>query len=365
MTTDTTTSTGGTSHYLQPRRDTSAQWPAHPLMPLRPTADHDTVVDDDVDPGLPTYWRQMSAYPLLSRDEEYALSKRAQSAPTSPPEERLLASLDAHSADDARTRLVEHNLRLAAEYVLCLLRGRAQIGTLDLDDLLQAASLGLMMAAARYDYRRGNRFSTIAWWWIGQQVNRALDDESHTLGAPTYVWTAYRKVVRAVRAFEMEHAGRVPTDEELLESGRVDAKSLSVARMVQEAPDSLDREVSAYTHYTGDNAVTYLGDLLADTEAVDPEEMAVERDEAERVRAWIAQELEPRERLVLDLRLGLSHPDGRVQSLVEVGKRLGVCRERVRQIEADALAKLRQRAAVLRYERGGLTAASTSEERSA
>jgi len=261
-----------------------------------------------LDDPIRMYLREIGRIALLRREQEVEYA-------------RLIELGD----DEARDKLTEANLRLvvsiAKKYI-----GRG----MPFLDLIQEGNTGLMRAVVKFDYRRGYKFSTYATWWIRQAVNRALADQSRTIRIPVHVGEVINKLVRVSRRLFQE-LGREPDDEEIAEEmGLTPEKVREVLRISRE-PLSLSSPI-------GDEEDAQLGDFIEDKQATAPSEAAsltMLRTEVENV----LDSLTPRERRVLQLRFGLI--DAREQTLEEVGKRFGVSRERIRQIEARALRKLR------------------------
>jgi len=261
-----------------------------------------------IDEPIRMYLKEIGRVALLRREQEVEYA-------------RLIELGD----DEARDKLTEANLRLvvsiAKKYI-----GRG----MPFLDLIQEGNTGLMRAVVKFDHRRGYKFSTYATWWIRQAVNRALADQSRTIRIPVHVGEVINKLVRVSRRLFQE-LGREPDDEEIAEEmGLTPAKVREVLRISRE-PLSLSSPI-------GDEEDAQLGDFVEDKQATAPSEAAsltVLRTEVENV----LDSLTPRERRVLQLRFGLA--DAREQTLEEVGKRFGVTRERIRQIEAKALRKLR------------------------
>jgi RNA polymerase primary sigma factor len=225
---------------------------------------------------------------------------------------------------DLKARLIEANLRLVVS-----IAKRYQYADLPLLDLVQEGNLGLMKAVDRFDYRRGFRFSTYATWWIRQAIRQAIADTGRTIRLPVHVVDALNRVGTVRRAFEREH-GREPTLRELADRTQIPEDKIKLVSRAGVPPVSLDAPL------TGDTAV---GELLPDTAAVSPDAALLDEDIRRVVTNGLAA-LTDRERLVLDLRFGLSQ--AREHTLAEIANRLGVSKERVRQIERQALTRLRR-----------------------
>jgi RNA polymerase primary sigma factor len=280
----------------------------------RRSEDHDEQAQNPADVGesdaVMTYLREIGRVPMITHDREIELAKRIEDGDPDAMKQFILANL----------RLV---VSIAKRYV-----GRG----LTLLDLIQEGNIGLIRAVQRYDWRRGHRFSTHATWWIRQAISRAVADKGRTIRLPVYVNTALNRI-RRERQRLIQELGREPTEEELAE-----ASGLEPGRMVEllsapGAPISLELPV-------GEDDEQELGDILADTDSASPEDVATTQTLKDEVQRVLEAHLTPREQLVLQLRFGLGN--GQAHPLEQVGRELGITRERVRQIEAGALAKLRQ-----------------------
>jgi RNA polymerase primary sigma factor len=291
------------------------------------------------------YLQEIGRYPLLTAQQEVELSMqmetglRAEAKVTElgeglPVDQKVILQRQARQADRARKRLVEANLRLvvsiAKKYV-----GRG----LSLLDLIQEGNLGLIRAVEKFDYRRGFKFSTYATWWIRQAVTRALADQARTIRVPVHMVETINKLARAQRTL-MQELGREPTIEEVAAELELEPGRVTELRRIAQDPVSLETPL-------GEEDDSTLGDFVED----DAAEVPVEAASFKLLQEYLGLALEglnDRERQVLVMRFGLA--DGKVRTLEEVGSHFNVTRERVRQIETKALAKLRQPARAKRLE---------------
>jgi RNA polymerase primary sigma factor len=261
-----------------------------------------------IDDPVRMYLKEIGRFALLKAEQEVALAK----------------AIEARD-DQAKDRLAEANLRLvvaiAKKYV-----GRG----MSLLDLIQEGNLGLMRAVEKFDYHRGFKFSTYATWWIRQAITRAIADQARTIRVPVHMVEMINKLTRSRRQLQQD-LGREPTDEEIGKALEISAERVREIEQISQNPVSLETPI-------GEEDDSNLGDFVQDGEATSPAEAAaitMLRAEVD----LILDTLSPRERRVLQLRFGLL--EGHERTLEEVGKRFGVTRERIRQIEAKALRKLR------------------------
>lgn len=274
----------------------------------------DLAVSDD---PVKLYLKEIGTYPLLSTEEEISLAKRIK-----------------EGDEDAKKTLAESNLRLvvsiAKRYV-----GRG----LSFLDLIQEGNLGLIKAVDKFDFEKGFKFSTYATWWIRQAITRSIADQSRTIRIPVHMSEVINRTYRVSRSLTQE-LGREPTEQELADELGFPIEKVREILKVSADPISLDTPI-------GEEDDSHLGDFIKDDTIVGPEEAAayaVLRDQISKLLDTLTE----RERRVLILRFGLK--DGKTRTLEEVGKEFNVTRERIRQIEAKALRKLRHpsRAKLLR-----------------
>lgn len=288
-----------------------------------PDDDVDLDIGDDValsimsDDPVKIYLKEIGNYPLLTMEEEVALAKRV-----------------AEGDQEATDRLTESNLRLvvsiAKKYI-----GRG----LSFLDLIQEGNLGLIKAVDKFDYTKGYKFSTYATWWIRQAITRSIADQSRTIRIPVHMSEVINKAYRVSRSL-LQELGREPTEEEIANEMNLPVEKVREIMKISADPISLDTPI-------GEEDDSHLGDFIKDDTIMGPEDAAAYTMLQDQI-AKLLTTLSEREQRVLILRFGLQ--DGRTRTLEEVGKEFKVTRERIRQIEAKALRKLRHpnRAKMLR-----------------
>ena len=266
-----------------------------------------TLEEGSVTDPVRQYLRDIGKIPLLTAADEIELAKKAEKG-----------------EKKSRDRLISANLRLvvsiAKKYV-----GRG----MSLLDLIEEGNIGLMRAVDKYDWRRGYKFSTYATWWIRQAITRAIADQARTIRIPVHMVETINRFNRTQRRM-MQELGREPTPEEVAAVLEIDpSKAREIVKVSQE-PTSLETPV-------GDEEDSHLGDFIAD-QGLQPDEQAT-RELLKIHLDEVLDSLSPREKRVLQLRFGLE--DGKQRTLEEVGREFGVTRERIRQIEAKAIRKLK------------------------
>ena len=261
-----------------------------------------------IDDPVRMYLKEIGKVPLLTAEEEIEIAKRLETGD-----------------EEAKKKLSEANLRL----VVSIAKRYVGRGMLFLD-LIQEGNLGLIKAVEKFDYRKGFKFSTYATWWIRQAITRAIADQARTIRIPVHMVETINKLIRVSRQL-LQQYGREPTPEEIAkEMGISESKVREIIKIAQE-PVSLETPI-------GEEEDSHLGDFIPDDDAPAPAEAASFALMKEQLLD-VLDTLTPREEKVLRLRFGLD--DGRQRTLEEVGKEFNVTRERIRQIEAKALRKLR------------------------
>ena len=258
------------------------------------------------------YLKEIGKYPLLTTEEEIALAKQIAEGT---PEEQAAA----------KKKLSEANLRLVVS-----IAKRYVVRGMQFLDLIQEGNLGLIKAAEKFDYTKGYKFSTYATWWVRQAITRAIADQARTIRIPVHMVETINKLIRVNRQLAQE-LGRDPTPAEIAkEMGISESKVREIIKIAQE-PVSLETPI-------GEEEDSHLGDFIEDENAPAPAEVASNAMMREQLQE-VLHTLTPREEKVIRLRFGLE--DGQAHTLEEVGKEFNVTRERIRQIEAKALRKIR------------------------
>lgn len=261
-----------------------------------------------IDDPVRMYLREIGKIPLLTYDEELELAKRI-----------------LENDEEARQKLSESNLRL----VVSIAKKYIGRGMLFLD-LIQEGNMGLIKAVEKFDYTKGFKFSTYATWWIRQAITRAIADQARTIRIPVHMVETINKLIRTSRHL-LQQLGREPTQEEIAKEMEIPVERVAEIQKIAQDPVSLETPI-------GEEEDSHLGDFIQDDDSPAPHDAAsftLLREQLEE----IMQTLTPREAKVLKLRFGLE--DGKARTLEEVGREFDVTRERIRQIEAKALRKLR------------------------
>ena len=261
-----------------------------------------------IDDPVRMYLKEIGRVPLLTPEEEVDLAKRMELGD-----------------DGAKRRLAEANLRL----VVSIAKRYVGRGMLFLD-LIQEGNLGLIKAVEKFDYRKGYKFSTYATWWIRQAITRAIADQARTIRIPVHMVETINKLVRVQRQL-LQELGREPSPEEIAKEMNISEEKVREIQKIAQEPVSLETPI-------GEEEDSHLGDFIEDHDARAPAEEAsftLLREQLDEVLKTLTE----REQRVLRLRFGLD--DGRARTLEEVGQKFGVTRERIRQIEAKTLRKLR------------------------
>lgn len=314
-------------------------------IPDEEIVDPSTLVDSfGIDDPVRMYLKEIGKVNLLTPDEEIALAqgmgsgnlakeqladaeksrKRGEDVSMTPEEEKELKRL-VRKGETAKQRLAEANLRL----VVSIAKRYVGRGMLFLD-LIQEGNLGLIKAVEKFDYTKGYKFSTYATWWIRQAITRAIADQARTIRIPVHMVETINKVIRVSRQL-LQELGHDPTPEEISEEMGIPVDKVREILKIAQEPVSLETPI-------GEEEDSHLGDFIPDEDASEPSEAASFTLLKEQL-VDVLGTLTPREEKVLKLRFGIE--DGRTRTLEEVGKEFNVTRERIRQIEAKALRKLR------------------------
>lgn len=267
-----------------------------------------TDIEGTTDDSVKMYLKDIGQVPLLSTEEEKELARRMQEGDTA-----------------ARDKLSEANLRL----VVSIAKKYSGKGMQFLD-LIQEGNLGLMKAVEKFDYTKGFKFSTYATWWIKQSITRAIADQARTIRIPVHMVETINKTNRLQRQL-LQVLGREPTPAEIAEKMGVSVEKVIEIQKIAQDPVSLEKPI-------GEEEDSHLGDFIEDNTSASPAEKAESRMLREQL-LQVLSTLTPREQEVLRMRYGID--DARAKTLEEVGKEFNVTRERIRQIEAKALRKLR------------------------
>jgi RNA polymerase primary sigma factor len=289
----------------------TAEWEAEETEEEAPVTNSPIYLDDDVaDDSVRLYLREIGKIPLLNAEEELALAQRVVAGDK-----------------EAKDQMAEANMRLvvsiAKRYV-----GRG----LDLLDLIQEGNTGLLRAVEKFDPDKGFKFSTYATWWIRQAITRAIADQARTIRIPVHMVETINKLLRTQRRLTQE-LNREPSNDEIAKEMEIDVDKVEHIMKIKQDISSLDASIR------DDEEDSVLADFIEDEDTVSPEESATGQLLKEQVKDMLSA-LTEREQKILKLRFGLE--DGKSHTLEEVGQEFSVTRERIRQIEAKALAKLRK-----------------------
>jgi len=300
--------------------------------------DPNSLVDSfAIDDPVRMYLKEIGKVALLSPDEEIELAQKMNSGALAeqqlngcdeaklPPDELKRLKALVKEGDRSKQKLAEANLRL----VVSIAKRYVGRGMLFLD-LIQEGNLGLIKAVEKFDYTKGYKFSTYATWWIRQAITRAIADQARTIRIPVHMVETINKVIRVSRQL-LQELGHDPSPEEIAEEMNMPVDKVREILKIAQEPVSLETPI-------GEEEDSHLGDFIADEEASEPSEAASFTLLKEQL-VDVLSTLTPREEKVLKLRFGIE--DGRTRTLEEVGKEFNVTRERIRQIEAKALRKLR------------------------
>ncbi len=297
----------------------------------KPEAEREEEVEETIPDGLSLddpvrmYLKEIGRVPLLSMEQEKSLAMRIEAGELESHRDGSADFSVVDAGEEAKRQLTEANLRL----VVSIAKKYVGRGMLFLD-LIQEGNLGLIRAVEKFDYRKGYKFSTYATWWIRQAITRALADQARTIRIPVHMVETINRLIKVSRQL-LQELGREPLVEEIAEAMALTPEKVREVMKISQEPISLETPI-------GEEEDSHLGDFIEDQEAVAPAEAASVMLLKEKMQD-VLQNLTERERKVLVLRFGLE--DGHQRTLEEVGQEFGVTRERIRQIEAKALRKLR------------------------
>ncbi|MGD9093873.1 MAG: sigma-70 family RNA polymerase sigma factor [Anaerolineales bacterium] len=302
---------------------------------IEPPLEDDYLANIDTNDTIGLYLKEAARIPLLTADEEIELAQRIERGRLAR-EELAQGNVSAHRRKELRALIEdgwsarEHLIVANSRLVISVAKKYMGRGVPFLD-LIQEGNIGLMRAAKKFDYRRGYKFSTYATWWIRQAVTRAIADQGRTIRVPVHMGDQISRMLR-IQHHLKQKLSRDPTPEELAEALDVPVKKIDHMMQVARRPFSLQTPI-------GEEEDDVLGDFIEDHDTPQPDETATNNILRERLKEALDQ-LPPREARILQLRYGLL--DGQIHTLKEVGLKMGVTRERVRQIEAQALRRLRK-----------------------
>lgn len=268
-----------------------------------------TIQNDNITDSVRLYLQSIGQVPLLTKEEETDLALRIQKGD-----------------EEAKKKLIEANLRLVVS-----IAKQYNYVPLSLMDLVQEGTVGLIIAAERFDATKGFRFSTYATWWIRQAITRAIDNQSRTIRVPIHLIDRHRQISNFKKNYMSEY-GCEPTDEKIAKHLNLDIERIRMVKRIMQPPISLETPV-------GDEDDSTLGDYIENDNAQNPEEVATRIARANAIRKAL-KTLTERERFVIEERYGLK--DGEPKTLEMVGAELGLTRERIRQIQKKAERKLKK-----------------------
>jgi RNA polymerase primary sigma factor len=313
------------------RKKAEAGEPSALLEDMEKALDLSDIAADDT---ITLYLKEMARVPLLTPQQEQELARQVEHGQMAQrrlardghaPQEKAKLMREVERGEEARQHLIKANTRL----VVSIAKRYLGHGVPFLD-LIQEGNLGLMKAVEKFDYHRGHRLSTYATWWIRQSITRALAEQGRTIRVPVHMSDRIRKIYRSARELEQE-LGRQPSPEEIAEEVGLEPDKVQWILRASRRPISLERPV-------GEEEDNELGSFIEDEKVLAPSEAAYQHLLAETM-GEVLHTLSPREARILRLRFGIQ--DGHNYTLEEVGQKFGLTRERIRQIEGEALRKLR------------------------